>query len=169
MKWIFPCILLIGFSSFANKHEEHRHHGAHVHGAATLEMAFDKNRGTIEFETPAMGILGFEYKKLKEADKKKLKSVTDDFEKNFSKMISFDQSLQCQFEKRGIDYVLESEGHAEFSVVYSVVCAKSLTGSQIQFDFSKYSDLKKISVTALVDSLQKSMELKNGKGQIELK
>lgn len=168
MKKIIASILSVSLSAL-RQHEEHRHHEAHVHGAATLEMAFDKNSGTIEFETPAMGILGFEYKKLKPADKLKLKTVTEDFEKNFSRMVLFPESLQCQFEKRGIDYVLKSEGHAEFSVVYGVLCAKSPSAAQIQFDFSNYADLKKISVTVLVDSLQKSLELKNGKGQIELK
>lgn len=171
MKILVAFILLGSLSAFAHEHEheEHRHHGAHVHGAGTLEIAFDKNIGTVDFKTPAMGILGFEHKSLKAADKAKLKSVTADFEKQFSQMVLMDKALQCRYEKRGIDYVLEAEGHAEFSVTYGIICAKSPAGTEIRFDFSAYSDLKKIAVTVLVDSLQKSLELKNGKGQIDLK
>lgn len=169
MKILMAFILCGVFHAQAHEHEEHRHHGAHVHGAGSLAIAFDKNVGTLEFKTPATGVLGFEYKKLKETDKAKLKSVTAEIEKKISQMVSFPDSLQCRFDKKGIDYILEKEGHAEFSVTYHIICQKSPLGSLIKFDFSAYPDVKDIDVTILLDSLQKSLELKDGKGQIELK
>ncbi len=40
---------------------EHREHGAHVHGAAALMIAWSGNEMAIDLESPAYNILGFEY------------------------------------------------------------------------------------------------------------
>ncbi|OOZ42798.1 DUF2796 domain-containing protein [Solemya elarraichensis gill symbiont] len=40
---------------------DHEHHGAHVHGEAQLLIAVEGNTLEIEFISPAMNIVGFEY------------------------------------------------------------------------------------------------------------
>jgi hypothetical protein len=41
--------------------DEHRQHGAHVHGEAALNVSITKNEVYIEFASPAMNIVGFEH------------------------------------------------------------------------------------------------------------
>ena len=73
-KWILSvCILTPLIAGAQNKkahRHEHREHGAHVHGSAKLSIAFDKNKGKIEFKTPGESLFGFEYKAKTAADKK---------------------------------------------------------------------------------------------------
>ena len=52
-------IVLIG--SVPVQAGEKRHHGAHVHGVATLNVAIEGNNVYIEFSSPAANIVGFEH------------------------------------------------------------------------------------------------------------
>ncbi|OUR94990.1 hypothetical protein A9Q81_14605 [Gammaproteobacteria bacterium 42_54_T18] len=47
-------------------------HEKHVHGKAQLNIAIEKNKIEIEFSTPAMNLLGFEYKPSSTEDKHQL-------------------------------------------------------------------------------------------------
>ncbi len=51
--------------------EPHRHHDAHEHGAATMNISWVNSELEIELKTPAYNILGFEYQP-RTADEKKL-------------------------------------------------------------------------------------------------
>ncbi|HEY3698683.1 MAG TPA: DUF2796 domain-containing protein [Spongiibacteraceae bacterium] len=52
--------LLLLVSGIGQAHE-HREHGAHVHGVATLTLAIAERGIDIEFESPAVNLIGFEH------------------------------------------------------------------------------------------------------------
>ncbi len=168
---------------YAGKKKEHRHHEAHVHGGATLSVAFDQLKGKVEFKAASEGVLGFEHEAKSEKDKKKLSDTIAKFEASISSMIKFDDSAGCVFSKEKIEMLTEKENHDEkekdreehkgehsdFVASFAIDCKKEIKGTKVTFDFAPFKGLKDIDVTLLVDDLQKSIEVKRKPVTIDLK
>lgn len=184
MKPILFLALIFGFNNaFAKKHKTHRHHEAHVHGAASLNIAFDHMQGKLEFKAASMGLLGFEHEAKTEKDKKILSEAISNFENNISKLVKFEDALGCTFSKEKIEMTAAADKpskkskhkhehmaeHSDFIAHFTIQCQKEVKGSKIQFDFSSYSDLKDLDVTILIGELQKTLELKGKPASIDLK
>jgi type III secretory pathway component EscV len=181
--FIILSFLFASSTSYAVKKKTSRHHEAHVHGAATLNIAFDQFQGKIEFKAASEGILGFEHKIKSEKDKIKFNSILTKFESDIGKMIKFEDSLGCVFSKEKIEMNSEQEKpeeknkdhqahqgeHSDFVANYSVVCKKAPKGTNLIFDFSYFKDLNDLDVTLLIDELQKSVEIKHKPVTVELK
>lgn len=146
-------------------------HGAHVHGSATLNIAFDNTSGKIEFKSAGESIVGFERMPRADKDKKALNAANQRFEKNISKMIQFDASLGCEFKKEKADMVAQDEksNHADYIGEFTVTCKKPVLGSTLKLDFSGYAKLKDVDVTILAGDLQKTVELQGKPVSIDLK
>lgn len=167
---ILSVSLLLQVASAKEAAKEHRHHHSHQHGSAELAIAFDKNQGKVEFKTPSDSIVGFEHMAKSAKDKKTLADATAAIEKNISKIIQFDGKLNCQFKKESIDMIQEKEElHSDFVANFIVTCGASPLATSLVIDFSSYAKLKDIDVSLLIDSLQKSVEIKSEKKVIELK
>jgi hypothetical protein len=181
MKTLFVLISFLSALCFADshpkkeKHHEHREHGAHVHGGGTLAIAFDDAKGKVEFKGAAEGILGFEHQPRSDKDKKTVADEAAHFEKDISKLVQFDPSLNCQFQKDLIGQVPEEgeEGsgeHSDWAANFSVTCNRSPLGTKITIDFTSFKRIKDLDITALIGSAQKSAEYKGRKPVvIELK
>lgn len=168
--------LLIPVATLANN-ETHRNHKAHIHGAATLSIAFDNLQGTIEFKGAADSLIGFEHEAKSEKDKQKLNEVILIFESNIGKMININSSLGCAFRKEKIGLLSDLKSkesnihqtvHSDFSAIFQIFCQKSILKSKLLFDFTIFPQLKDIDVTILVGELQKSIEIKGKPVSIEL-
>lgn len=171
---IFISALLIAISSFA-KVKEHRHHEAHVHGGATLNIVFDQLNGRVEFKAASEGILGFEHQAKSEKDKKKLNEMIAKFETDISKYIQFESSLGCIFSKEKIEMQSEEKEHSEhqgehsdFVASYLVNCKKTVSDSKITFDFTSVKGIRDLDVTILAGDLQKAIEVKKKPVTIQL-
>jgi hypothetical protein len=162
--------ILLSLSALAIEKHEHREHGAHVHGSAELSIAFDGLQGKIEFKSPSDSFVGFEHKAKSAADKKTRDKAFKKFETNISEIISFDKSLTCQITKDKIEIFAESDTHSDTSASFTAKCEKSPLGTKITFNFQKFfPQLKDIDAQILIDSLQKSAEIKTNGTSIELK
>ncbi len=176
-KMILTLSLLASVSASASNHghsHKHKEHGAHVHGAGELSVAFESTKGKITYEGSAQGILGFEHVAKKEKDVKKLSEVTAQFENDFSKMVKLDPSLKCQFTKEKLGQVPEKgqkkiSKHSDWVAEFSINCEKSPMNSDLVIDFTAFSGLKDVDVTIVVDSLQKSAEYKGQVLTVSLK
>lgn len=172
---ILAAILLLTLNVIAKeKKHEHREHGAHVHGAGNLAIAFDDTKGKIEFKCAAEGILGFEHKPKNKKDEKAVADAVAHFENDIDKMVKMDASLGCQFTKEMIGQVPEAgeEGsgeHSDWAANFNIVCAKPPVGTKIVIDFSSFKLLKDMDITVLAGSVQKSAEFKKKPVTIELK
>lgn len=161
-------LLLISLSSFAEK--KHRHHEAHSHGSAQLNIAFDNLVGKIEFKAAAEGIVGFEHTAKTEKDKKALDAAITKFDTAISHMVAFEAKAQCNFLKEKVDVVSQKDSHhSDFVASYQVTCKQNLLGSQLTIDFTAFKKIKDIDVMIMVNDLQKSVEVKSKPVTIELK
>jgi hypothetical protein len=161
MRYSVLILSLLSIAAFAGT-KKHRHHEAHVHGAASLNMAFEKQQGQIRFQAAAQGILGFEHTPKTDKEKQVLQNVISKFEKDASKFIQFESNLGCvvQKEKIGLPEATNSE-HLDFMANFQIQCQKSIHGSEIKLNFTEFPGLNDIDVTILVDDLQKSIEIKS--------
>lgn len=146
----------------------HKHTHAHVHGAAQLNIAFDQNMGLVDFQSPAEAIVGFEHVAKTEKDKKIQIEALEKFEQNISKLVSFESTLSCRFEKQKLHVANEGK-HADFTAQFKLTCDKSILGSEILFDFKLFPNIKDLDVIVVADALQKTIEIKNSTGKLILK
>lgn len=166
---VLALFLITGPLSAAEKHS-HREHGAHVHGAAELSVAFDGPQGKIEFKSPSESVFGFEHAAKTAADKKAVDDAFKKFETNIAEMISFEKSLECQFSKEKIEVVFEGKNHSNTAAAFTVRCNKSPVGTKLQFNIQKhFPKIKDIDAQILADSVQKSVEIKSSGTSAELK
>ena len=163
--------IILACTSVLSKQHEHREHGAHVHGSATVSIAFDQLKGKIELKSPSDSIIGFEYKAESAKDKKTQEEAMNKLDKNISEIISFDRSLGCKIKKEKLEVVFMDHGqHSEVQGAFNVECAKSPLGTQLTFNFQKFLPrLKDVDVQVLIDQLQKSFEAQKSGTTAELK
>ncbi len=110
---------------------EIRHHDAHTHGAAELNIVIENDTVLIEFESPAVNLIGFEHKPRTDAQHLELQKalallndagVVASFEKGECRVTEtlirgpFDNADQ-EGPKHG-----EREEHSEFHATYSLSC-----------------------------------------------
>lgn len=175
-KSVAIALLLVSSSVYAAKKKEHRHHEAHVHGGATLSIAFDQLKGKVEFKAASEGVLGFEHEAKSEKDKKKLSDTISTFEASIGSMVKFDESAGCVFVKEKIEMAGEEKvhdehkgEHSDFIANFSVDCKNEIKGTKMTFDFSQFKGIKDLDVTMLIGDLQKSVEVKRKPVTVELK
>lgn len=169
MKLIFTIFLLV-LTLNSNAEKKHRHHEAHSHGSAQLNIAFDNMVGKVEFKAAADGIVGFEHQAKSEKDKKELAKAISQFESNISQMVVFESKAQCEFLKEKVEVVSEKDSHhSDFIATYQVTCKQNLLGSQLKVDFTSFKRIKDLDVVVMVNDLQKSVEVKLKPVTIELK
>lgn len=164
MKIIAVILSAVAIAAPAKHHE----HGAHVHGAAALSVAFDGLNGRLELKGAADSFIGFEHAAKSDADKKKLGEALKTFEAKLETRVKLDPILGCRFKKNKLE--MESHGaHADFIANFDITCVKSPLGGKIVFDFSDVKGLNDLDITVLAGELQKTAEFKGDPVTVELK
>lgn len=144
-------------------------HGAHVHGSADVNMAFDGKKGKIEFHVPADSLFGFEHEAKSKKDKATKEAALKNLSEKINDMIVFDSKLSCEV-KMEIYEVIQKKNHADVEAEYGVHCQSPVAGSTITFDLQKvFPRLKKVKVNVLADGVQKSLETSKSGDSLELK
>lgn len=90
-----------------DQNHDHAAHGAHVHGEAKIRLVTDKKHLTIQFESPAMNIVGFEHAiqtDKQRADVNQAVALLKQPEKLFSL-----KGGDCHFEKTELDNPFKDE------------------------------------------------------------
>lgn len=94
-----------------NDHDqEHRQHDAHVHGAASLNLALEGDEVHIELDSPAANIVGFEHAPSSEADHAALDKAVVTLKKG-DQLFRFNEEAGCRMEKAMITSALLEEEH----------------------------------------------------------
>lgn len=172
MKSLFFLITVISLSAISGK-APHRHQDAHVHGAASLNIALDSLDGEVEFKTASDSLLGFEHKAKTEFEQKKLKNLIAKFEAEISKMIIFDPSTGCSFSKEKIGMTTQgpdhNENHSDFVADFKIRCKKTVIGTKLIIDFTSFKGLRDLDIIVLAGDIQKSAEAKQKVITIDLK
>ena len=92
--------------AIAEEKDEHREHGAHEHGHASLSVILEKNELVVMLETPAMNVFGFEHKPKNEEQHKVVHEAVEDLE-NFGTLLSVDSSANCSVIKTEVKQPFE--------------------------------------------------------------
>lgn len=82
--------------------DEHREHGAHEHGHATLNVIVEKNDLLVILESPAMNVFGFEHKPENHEQTTIAELAVKDLE-NFSSLVTLDENAKCSINKATIN------------------------------------------------------------------
>ena len=149
---------------------EHREHKAHDHGAGQIGIAFEGLEGKIDFDIPAESIIGFEYEPTKLEDKKRLSDGLQLLRNKIGDMIVFEGGAKCQITVQSVEVVREGAKHSDIEALYNVKCAQSPLNGQIVFKLhSQFKRIKKLQVSVVVDTLQKSATIAKDGEKVELK
>jgi hypothetical protein len=162
-------------------------HGAHEHGTAKLDIAFDSKKVEVNFEAPSISIYGFEHIAKSSKQKSAVAAGIKKLKENITSMLIFSPDLKCKIEKNKIDpFVKEEEDdddvhhdepqntkvkaeHGNLKALFTFNCDKPLTGSLIKFSFSRFFPaIHKLNVQVLGDKVQKGTTIEGEKGELKL-
>ncbi len=149
-------------------------HKAHSHGQAKLSIVVESaesKTATLEFESPAEAIYGFEHEAKSQKDKDRLAAGIKKFEESISKMVKFDEKLKCVLAKVSIDPAHREAGekHSEVRANYTATCEAPLAGSKVTFGFAAvFPGVKLLEVQALTATKQNAAKIKKDVGAIDL-
>ncbi len=162
------CTACLSLNGLATARETH---GAHVHGVANLTMAFAGGALEIQFEAPAMSILGFEHSPKNQSQLDKVKASKELLESP-AKVFAID-GKKCELEQVSVEIhgpageALEHdehdhEGHSELSATYTYYCDgnESLNSVKVLL-FAHFSALDKINVNWVTDTQQGQLVLQS--------
>ncbi|UJJ32857.1 DUF2796 domain-containing protein [Halopseudomonas maritima] len=104
---------------FAHEHHDHEHDslGAHEHGVASLNLVVDGNQVSLELDSPAANLVGFEYQPSTEADLATVARVKSELQQA-NGLFTLTPAAGCQLQQVELDSPLfaahdhdEHEGH----------------------------------------------------------
>ena len=152
----------------AKPHPKAQH--AHEHGNAKLNIAIEGKDATIELETPADGIVGFEHAAVSVADQKQQSTALDMLKNRIAEMVIFDRSTACTFTARKVAVEKDpDEDHSDVKAEFGVSCGKSPAGTTLRFGFSKiFPRIVDVEVQLLNGSQQTGAKIHNDGGTIAL-
>lgn len=159
-------------------HHEHREHGAHEHGSATLNIAIEENSLHIELESPAMNIVGFEHAP---GNEKQTKAVTQAAAalKDAHKQFVLPAAAQCTLTEAHIESPLikheqhkaeKAETHSEFHASYIFACENisELNNINVRL-FETFKGMDDIDVQLISTQGQTTKELTAGHSVLVIK
>ena len=103
--------LLLMLPCFANAEPSKRQLGAHDHGYGKLNLAIEDQTVTVELETPAYNIVGFEHSPEGEKEKNIFKNAMSTL-KNGSKLFLFSETAGCKLIDVKIDSAISGGEHS---------------------------------------------------------
>lgn len=174
---------LLPFAVMAADNHDHTEHGslgAHEHGVAQLNVALDANTLEVEFESPAMNIVGFEHAATSEADKATVAKARSQLEQPLALLglaagncsltnTELESPLfsgEHQHDEAEHHHDDEAEGehehqHSEIHAHYTFTCKQPETLKQLDLSelFKRFPATHKIQVQLISSNGQQSSEL----------
>lgn len=151
-------------SALAEDHHHHGHeHGAHVHGAAKLEVAVDGNTLSIHLESPLANFLGFERAPKTDKERAAAKALLANL-KQGERLFTPTPAAGCKLAEAVIEApVLEGkagDGHGDVDADYRFVCADpaKLKGLDAGL-FKSYSGMSRIDAAVVTAKGQQGFKL----------
>lgn len=161
---------------------EHREHGAHVHGIAALSVANDERALDIDFESPAINVLGFEHAVRDAAERQRLDQVVNQL-KDASALFILPGDAGCVAQAATVDSSLlhkqitpadasptdahHHDSHADFDAHYHFECQRpaALTHMAVQL-FQQFKGIESIQAQWLTAVGQNAKVLTPGDARI---
>lgn len=97
---------------FASGDDEHRQHGAHVHGIAQMNLAVEGKNVLLELASPAMNIVGFEYMPSTDEQRHAVHEAAEKLEDG-SSLFEFSKAAGCTLISAEIESPLLGHDHID--------------------------------------------------------
>ena len=128
---------------------------AHAHGIADLKLAAEGNAVSIQFESPADEIYGFEHVPKNPAETEKQRAALELLKSKAAEIIGFDATVGCTFKETTAKVEMDGPKHSEVRAEFKVECSKPLKNTSVKIDFSKhFPSIKKIKMQIISDGKQ---------------
>ncbi len=163
---------LITIVSFAHAEEPYHEQHVHVHGEAQFTLVVDRNAIVVDFDSPAMNIVGFEHAASGEADRQKILDAVKILEIS-DNVIQFSASAQCKQIHSSVSSGLIAQlssvstrinrlkpdslekGHTAFEVGYQIECKYPEKIKDAEFPvFTRFEGLKQLHGQWVVGDVQ---------------
>jgi len=143
---------------------------SHEHGHATLNLAIEDDQLSLEFESPAMNLTGFEHQP--ENDEQQAAIDTGiSLLKQFNTLFVLSDSANCNLIEKSANWITDSDdgGHAEFRASYRLSCdAAKLEVIELPI-FDHFPGIEEIEAQILLPGRQFAMELDSEHRRIQLR
>lgn len=165
MGWVAGLSGLLAFAAHAGE--------AHVHGHATLDVAVDGAEVTIELDTPADNLLGFERAPRSAADKQQAGKVLAQLGQP-AQLFRLNPEAQCSATTPAIEAPLligrpVSGEHNDIAASYIYRCAKPAALARLDvLLFEVFPRLQQIKLQLAGPAGQRGMALKKGQRSVKL-
>ena len=169
LRYIVAAAVAAACTTAALAAEEHRRHGAHEHGSAELNVAWEGKTVTIELESPAVNIVGFEHQPRTDAQKKAVNDAMATLKKPDS-LFAFTPEARCAGKTTGVESELaKAHGHTEFHATYSFTCENPEALKTIDVNvFTLFPKTHKLRAQVVSVRGQSATELKPGAARLTL-
>ncbi len=171
-------MVLIPVLFFSTSCWAHRHHDAHVHGVANVNIAIDQNIIEVELKSPAINVIGFEHNPQDKEELEHAQQAIKEME-NGGNLFIFSPAAKCELVEAKIDTGMElsvkhekehhGEGHhhdgdeahhADIEGAYRFSCANPDKLEQLQVKlFEHFHGLHKVVVQVISAEKQTGAEL----------
>ena len=174
-------------SANADTKQSYRHHEAHVHGDAVVNIVVESSQLLLEIETPAMNVLGFETAPTTD-EQRDILAKAETLLSDASHAVRLNHG-DCKLNNVNVnspefppsgghegegdpheEHEHEQEGHSEFLVLYDFSCSavQKLESVEIRL-FDTFPGFKTINAQWIVDSRQGARELTPSDSSIKLR
>lgn len=167
----FTCIAVPAHAGNTLDEDGFEDHHAHEHGAATLNVAAEGQRLSIEFASPAVNVVGFEHAPRSEAERaaaKKAESLLRDAGKAFGLPAAAD--CRTVASELSAPEWHEDQDHADYEAKYEFTCRQPAALTQLTVSFlGKLASATKLRVQLVTPSKQVSSELSGNNNVLTLR
>jgi hypothetical protein len=165
--------LLASVSSLAKADHTPEHKSTakpHVHGAAQLGIALEKNnKVALDLDLPGDTAVGFEHEPKSAEEKAKVAKVEELFKKNFGTLVVLPADAKCVWGNPKIEVDYAHKGHSEWEVEIFAVCASAVDGKSVSLAFKPhFAGLKDLAVSVIGADFQTKHTVKEGVGSVTL-
>lgn len=152
----------------------YRQLGAHVHGIAHLDLLLDGNTLTLDLDSPAVNLLGFEHTPNSDSEHKVLKRVTTQLH-DTTALFSLPKVAGCRAVKAVVNSPLldataqGQEKHADMTASYLFTCSTPVELDAITVNlFRLYPGIHKLEVQQITPKGQQAAELTADSPRLQL-
>ena len=147
------------------------------HGAASLEISVQGNKGQVEFEAATEDIYGLATQAKTDDEKKKVDAGMETLKSKIGEMLILDAKLGCKWANteaqpwfvHGEAKANDKEQHGEVHAKFTVECSAPLTGAKPKFAFKKsFPSLNAIKVKVTTGGETSTTQIKRDRGKVKL-
>jgi len=147
----------------------------HEHGVASLDIAVDAKRISVQFDTPLDNLVGFERAPRTEGERKRVDEAVARL-KDGDQLFRFDAAAGCKLASSSLDSPVlglgsgtqPQGGHAELHASWDFDCADTAKATQVEVGLFAFKQLKRVNVQLALPKGQARRELKRPNAKLAL-